>query len=462
MCVVPLLSALPAAAGQAPDNGQLAVRVSWGHTGEAAEARRVSATGANGLEIRSVTPRQFEAGDRLRQGVADTVAGAQDVDGLDLVLGYPQGPRPRAQDVHAHWTELLAASDAATVERLSRDAAFWPGAPALTIRLDQAGTRGFTVTVDQLRGEKAIWIPALDVYLTAGNASVAFADHMRALAPLKGRGTLDRVRTEPEASYEQFASRWTDMGSPAYVNPHQVGPGHIVGLTWDSAIRKFGIDRASGVWNDYGNPDKFRFWFGFGDLSQGVADRWKGQRLQDGLPVMTTTFEEDGVRYEVEQFAYPLNGPPAERRGDIPMVLLQQVTVSELRGSPREIPIAMAHERQLAPYADKTIVTVREGRSVLVRTPATGAVLLAIDGLGDVLLHGTKQGNNRPTRLDATALLTLSPNGRARFVVKLPSPTVSGKDVATLTGIDYAAARQATLKFWSDYVNRGARFTVPE
>ena len=120
------------------------------------------------------------------------------------------------------------------------------------------------------------------------------------------------------------------MGDPSYVNPQPHGPGHIVCLTWDSAIPKFGIDRGAGVWNDYGNPDHFRFWFGFGDINQGIAHTWKGQHLHDGLPVITTVFEQDGVRYTVEQFAYPLDGPPEERRGDIEMVLMQQVRVTNL------------------------------------------------------------------------------------------------------------------------------------
>ena len=50
------------------------------------------------------------------------------------------------------------------------------------------------------------------------------------------------------------------MGDPSYAHPEQKDPGHIVGLTWDSAIAKFGIDRGAGVWNDYGNPDHLRFW----------------------------------------------------------------------------------------------------------------------------------------------------------------------------------------------------------
>ena len=142
------------------------------------------------------------------------------------------------------------------------------------------------------------------------------------------------------------------MGNPAYTNPQPRGPGHIVGLTWDSAIRKFGIDRGAGVWSDEGNPDKVRFWFAFGELGKGVGTTWKSQRLTEGLPVMTTVFEEAGVRYEVEQFAYPLHGPPAERRGDMPMVLLQRLTVTELTGTPRSLPVSMTHRRQLPQYVD--------------------------------------------------------------------------------------------------------------
>ena len=46
---------------------------------------------------------------------------------------------------------------------------------------------------------------------------------------------------------------------------------------------------------------------------------WNPQAA-DGLPVLTTVFERDDVRYDVEQFEYPLDGPPGERRGDVPMV----------------------------------------------------------------------------------------------------------------------------------------------
>ena len=156
------------------------------------------------------------------------------------------------------------------------------------------------------------------------------------------------------------------MGSPAYVHPRQPPPGHIVGVTWDSAIPKFGIDRGAGVWNDYGNPDRFRFWFDFGDLNQELTKTWKGQRLLDGLPVISTTFEKDGVRYEVEQFAYPLDGPPPERRGDIAMVLLQKVKVVNLGPGPKRPSLGMTHRRELAAPDEFTLVAKTQADSLLV------------------------------------------------------------------------------------------------
>ena len=104
----------------------------------------------------------------------------------------------------------------------------------------------------------------------------SFDEHQVQLQPWRGKGILDQVRAEPEATYEQYTARWEDMGSPKYVNPSQPFPGHIVCVTWDSAIPKFGIDRGAGVWSDLGNPDKLRFWYDFGDLTQGSPTPGKG------------------------------------------------------------------------------------------------------------------------------------------------------------------------------------------
>jgi hypothetical protein len=456
-------AALCAAAGQVhAETGTLAVRLSWGHQAPNATSQRIAISGA-GLSVRSVTPQGFEGGDRLEGQIVRATAGGGDADALEVVVEYSDQPPVATQNVHVLWADLVAASDAETARRLLRDPAFHAPAPALTVHLDEAGTRGFTVTIPQLLAEKAVWIPSLDVYVTAGETPVPFVDHLRSLATRKGQRILDRLRVEPEATLAQYTSRWEDMGHPSYSNPQPRGPGHIVGLTWDSAIHKFGIDRGAGVWSDEGNPDKVRFWFAFGEMGKGITSTWKSQRLTDGLPVMVTTFEEDGVRYEVEQFAYPLHGPPSERRGDMPMVLIQQLTVTELRGRARTVPVSMVHRRELPAYFDGTYVSERRGDTVLFRARGRGQVLLGLEGAGEEApWSGTSDYQTRQKRLDATVFVTLPAKGTRRLVVKLPSPAVRDEDVAALAAIDYGKAREATLAFWSDLVARGAQFRVPE
>ncbi|MPY86977.1 MAG: hypothetical protein GEU99_03555 [Luteitalea sp.] len=459
-CAIVLLISIPATA----ETGSLQVRISWGHVASQASPYAVRLiTESPGVEAQDVRPHLLESGEGLQDGAWHTQAGGGDVDGIRFSLLYPSEPVDTIQDLHVLWADLISASDADTARRLARDPAFRPDSPKLTIQMDSDGTRGFTVSVDQLLAEETLWIPSLDVYVAAGDRAVAFAEHLKSLEPLKGKRILDRVRRAPEASYEQYTARWEDMGHPGFTYPEQVGPGHIVGLTWDSAIAKFGIDRAAGVWNDSGNPDHFQFWFAFGDLGRGVADTWKEQRLSDGLPVMTTVFEEDGLRYEVEQFAYPLNGAPAERRGDIPMVLLQKVTVTELRGEARTIPLSMSHRRELPPYLDSTIIVDRQDAAFLFRERGRRSVLFSIEGVsGRPVWSSTHDYQQEQKRIDATLFLDLPARGARDFVVKLPSAVVTADEAAALTAIDYARAREATLQFWSEYVGRGAQFRVPE
>jgi hypothetical protein len=245
------------------------------------------------------------------------------------------------------WRDLIALSDPDTARRLRHDPANRIDPRRVTVRLEGETESGFTVTVEQLLTVRRFWIPSLDIYLDAGPEPVSLSDHLVTLESHRGERILDGVARDPEATYDEYKARWEDMANPAYRHPAQPAPGHIVGVTWDSAIPKFGIDRGAGIWNDYGNPDRFRLWFGFGDLGE-LEGSWKGQRLTDGFPVLVTTVEKDGIRFVVEQFAYPLNGPPPERRGNIHMVLLSKVELTELTGRRQTVSVDLYHRRKLA------------------------------------------------------------------------------------------------------------------
>ena len=466
-----VVHAILAAATLAPDlKEDLKVSLSWGHQAPRSVPQYVRLLAA-GAEIQDVKAHGLEPDDSITDNILTTHTGGGDIDGVEFTLRYTPGQIETIENLHSIWADLIARSDAQTVQQLKQDPAYRPDSRKLTVQLDEAGTKGFSVTVDQMFGSKAFWIPSLGLFLTAGDAPISYADHLRELDAYKGKRILEQVRREPEASYEQYAARWEDMGSPTYQNRHTVRPGHIVGVTWDSALYKFGIDRGAGVWNDYGNPDRFRFWFDFGDLVKGIQESWKGQRLADGLPVITTIIAQEDVRYEVEQYAYPLNGPPDERQGDIPMVLLQKVKATNLQSQDETVSVNMHHRRQFDLADTDEMTCRREGNTFVFEEKTSRRILFTVAGSGlQISSYIMKQDPERPddktkthwTQFDTVLTFGLSADASKEFIVKLPSPMVLPEDRDKLIKLDYDASRGDTLKFWSDYAARGAQFRVPE
>jgi hypothetical protein len=459
-----LLAASVLSAGD--DREEIKVRITWGHTSQETTPFYVQLTGRE-AHVAGIAAVGLESDDRLQDSTCETRSGKGDVDGIEFTLRYASREIKPVEKVQRIWADLLAHSDADTVRRLKQDPAYRPDPRVLTVRMAPDGTKGFSVTVDQLLQTKVFWVPSLDVYITAGDGAPSFAEHQSRLAAYKGKRILDQVQREPEATYERFTSRWEDMGSPAYRHPTQPAPGHIVGLTWDSALYKFGVDRGAGVWNDYGNPDRFRFWFDFGDLSRGIQPYWKGQRLQDGLPVITTTLEREGLRYDVEQFAYPLKGPPHERRGDIPMVLLQKVMVTNLRRDSGSASVTLHHRRQYSAGDTSYVAWRQEGDTILFEENTSHRVLFAVAG-SDLAIASCVTRAEAPQQgkhwRDCEVVLTFRvPKSESKaLVVKLPSPVVEPRDGSSLVKLDYESAREATLKFWTEWLQRGAQFRVPE
>jgi hypothetical protein len=438
---------------------RLRVRLSWGHKSAPGTHFLIGLRTENGA-VEDLVAEGLEDGEAIQTGAFQTHAGGGDVDGAEFTLRFPNKHVTAISNLHTIWSQLLANADADTARRLRLDPGYRPDGRKLTILMDRQGTRGFSVTVDQLLTNKVFWIPDLDVFLSAGQSPLSFPDQQRELAEWSGRRILDRVEREPEASYEQFTRCWEDMGSANYRNPAERPPGHIVCVTWDSAVRKFGIDRGAGVHSDHGNPDHFHFWFDFGELSSELAGSWQGQKLTNGLPVITTRIVKEGVCYEIEQFAYPLEGPPPQRSGDMPMVLLQRVRVSELRGKARSVPVRITHHLELAKDCGDLAVRT-EGAVLICEEAKARGVTLVLEGTGLTLRSSLAAGNKQKRQVLEVAV-SLSARDSREFVIKLPSPLVSCSNRERLLKLDYASARAATLRYWSDYLARGAQFQVPE
>jgi len=461
-CLVLIISSAPRNAAAVE---QVKVRITCGHQSPARTHfyMKPLGSGIEVTELKSVAPKTE---DGARAGAFDTRAGGGDVGTLEFVVQYTPMPVAEIRNLHPIWRDLIAGSDADSARRLRSDPAYRRDPRRLTLEMNPEGTRGFSLTIDQLLANKAFWVPSLDVYVATGEPPVAFEQHQAELKAWSGKRILDQVHAEDEATYAQFVARWEDMGSPSYVHPHQPAPGHIVCLAWDSSLHKFGVDCGAGVWNDYGNPDRFRFSLDFGRLGPELARSWRGQGLSDGLPVVHTTIERDGIRYEIEQFAYPLNGPPSERRGDIPMVLLQKLKLTNLTRGAREVSWRMLHERRLPSGAALKLDSPAAGTFVL-REDGSKPALLCIEAKNGRIELGRTRESKRPEAepshsAELLASLTVPGNATGEVLIKLPSPQVPAAEEPRLLAVGYDTARTATLKFWSDYLAKGAQFRVPE
>lgn len=445
---------------EAQSDGKLKIQISIGNAAVERRPFCLSLVPSNGVKL---DKREMWQG----------TAGAGHVESRTYIIEFPNTAVKPIADMQVIWAYLLAHSDAETVDRLTHDPASRPDSRRVTFEMNSDGTRGFSLTVDQLLHQKSFWIPSLDVYIATGDSPVTFSAARNALAPFAGSRILERIEKEPEASYGEFKSKWEDMGNPGFTNPAQQGPGHIVGLTWDSTIHKFGIDRGAGVWSDYGNSDHFHFWFAFGDLSDGITPYWKRQTLEKGLPVITTEYFRDDVQYEVEQFAYPLNGPAQERKGDLSMVLLQRVRLTDHSGRDRIVPVSMSYEMSLSSQDAPDIIAERTNGRNLLETEADRNVLLAVNSEGaEVAWVGVKEAKwqvpfvldpgQESKRVDTTLSIHLPANATREFSVELPSPAVEATEKQVLANLDFETARRRMLEFWSSYLAQGAQFEVPE
>ena len=450
--------------GEKGKQAQLRVTLSAGHKSPQAAARRLRLSGQQ-LQILGIHGEKLEGDHPLHEGVA-------------VVLHYAERPAPLPQidKLNPIWADLIRLSDADTARRLREDLVYQQDPRRLTVQLDGEATgRQWRRVYGHRRAtaaEQGLLDPGAGLVPGGGRcAAAAGAASARSWRPSKAAASWTRSTPVPRratSSTRPFGKTWAVR---QYRHASQPAPGHVVCLAWDSSLRKFGVDRFAGVWNDYGNQDRFRLSFDFAD-----ARSYKRQRLADGLPVITSVFEKDGVRYEVQQWAYPLDGPPAARRGDMPMTLIQTIRLTNLAGPARTVAFTMTHERRLATEGEPSIEPQGDGRALLCQQGRSHDALLSLEGKAfrwgppRVAADDRSQEPGRGRLLDAGRWCTvqlpvkvdLPARGSAELVVKLASPLVAAKDRTRLLALDAATARAETIKFWSDYLARGMQIEVPE
>lgn len=430
---------------------QLKVRLSWGH--QSAPARPFTLDFlTNHIVVSQVQAVDFEPSDYLEHARCATSAGGGDVDAVTVEVSWPRPIAPR-REVQSIWQYLLEHGTPGQVARLKDDPGLQPDSPVLTVFTEPEGTRGFSIGLEQLERHGAMWLPEHDVFVTLADAPVDFTAH---LASLAGERVLDRVKREPEASLAEWTNQWEDIGNPVWWNkPWETSwlgtRGHLTGtVARHGSLYKFGVDRWAAVRPDHASPHRFRFdplWSG---------SQWTGQRIENGLPVIVTNLERDGQRARIEQFAAPFGEHPSRQRGEIASVFLTKI---QLTGSG-----AVSFGFRLATENTNRHPVLRDlaGRPCVVDRE-TGAVWLMIEADPGLTLEvRASMADDRDPRLEFDCVGQLTAGTAPTVTLKLASPVVSPDSASALASLEFEQARAGVVRYWEDWLARGARFEVPE
>lgn len=429
----------------------LLVRLSWGHRTPAVGSFRFS-FGTQNAVLKEIRPDGLEPEDTLKDGVCESRAGGGDIDALTVGVSWTDSTKPPLKP-HSIWQHLLDHGTPGQVARLKDDPGLTPEAPVLQVITAPDGTRGFSVGLEQLARHRAMWLPEHDVFVSLADAPISFNAHV---ASLQGERELDRIKHAPEATREEWTNKWADFGNPT--RPHHgqetewLGTkGHLTGMVArHGSLYKFGIDRWANVRPDRASPHKFRF-----DLLW-PGCQWRGQRIENGLPIITTHLERDDQRCEVEQFAAPLRDATPARRGEVASVLFTRVRVTG-SGS-RSIGFRLATENTNRHPELREV----EGRKCVVDRE-TGAVWLMVEPEPGITIQARPAGAGAAEpRIEFDCAFELSPGTGRSVLLRLVSPVAPSDAVADLASLGFARARAATVSYWEDWLAKGARFTVPE
>jgi hypothetical protein len=431
--------------------------ISFGHTSKVQTAKHVTLkTTVPGIMIKNVKGKATEANDRM--GLQSFLNyGAGDVDELisEITWQKPSAELLKVFDGAKMWRYLLEHGSSGQVQRLRQDPWNQPDAPLLTVELNQDGTEGFSFSLEQLLEKRAMWLPEQDIFLAIDDNAIPFDKH---LSSLKGERVLHRVMNEPDATLAQFKSIWTDFGNPLlYDVPWQTKyegtTGHLfVTAAAHGSVYKFAVDRWGKVRPDFASPHKFRMdpvWPG---------SRWTSQRIENGLPVIITSLENNGQFCEMEQFASPLEAlDAAATGGSIPSVLFSRVRISGKPG-PMDFMIDFTNE-----VNDGSIRLKQSDGTWTVVQKETGNVLMLLESenkLSVRMKEADSAGNGKEIVLSITGEIT---SGQvSEIVVKMPSPAIALSQLSKLKALNFLTAKHNVVSYWERWLADGARFEVPE
>jgi hypothetical protein len=270
----------------------------------------------------------------------------------------------------------------------------------------------------------------------------------------------ERIRREPEQTIERARKEIPALDA---VQREWGGPLYMP-LAADSSWQKFAFELGGNIYlskdglkakpdekqrmNWPGDRLTWRIFTG-AEASKPIDQTPTLKPAQGFLPIAEQRWTKDNFAWSEEAFATPLRGPLSPQdpghSEKTPAALLLRVTVENQSQLHRNAVFWMA------PDSDGPLRV--SGHRVF-----SGEVLRAtLDGFGELTrLPNTEQ---LAVRLSSD----LAPGEKHSFVFKLPALTdLSSEEVDQLDALDYDSQKDRVTKYWSELIEKGARFSVPE
>jgi len=329
-------------------------------------------------------------------------------------------------------------------------------------RKDSTGEkdRSFSFAVDDLRNGSIV-VPDLQALVvdlsSSANRDSQKQDKLR---------VRQRIPREPEQTFER-ASReippldpWeTERGDRVYLP-----------LAPDSNWQKFAFEYGGNVFVSkkgikakgrelerlQWEGDRITWRIGTGATPYYRDDHQVTVRKLDGyLPVVTQTWEREGIRYSEEAYATLLGGElspeNSARNEETPAILMVKLSAKNESGAPAAGHVWLSVDAAGTPALD--------GRSV----KGNGKLVAYLgDTTGDEVSLATIPNGGAAAK-GIHVSFELAAAGEHSVVIKLSCVSdIGDSEIAALDHLDYAAERARIVAYWKQIVSNASRFTVPE
>lgn len=307
---------------------------------------------------------------------------------------------------------------------------------------------GFSFYVEDALGEEPVYARDLGVIISRADREISLAlydeewrrNHMPTL--------YERIESLPEQTWEDAWANMPPKRSRMYFvigceGARQKFRVHPNGDVWicENFIRRVpGKDTPRLGWEGHA----LNFSFGFPAVEPG----WR-MILEDYLPIIQTSWVDDGVCYEQEAFADWLFGDMLVERmaGDDPVVAMLKVTLTNQSSVAKKVKLQIAaREDDRAP--EKLIA-----RDKLVYTE-NGVLRLLWDSNGTGYLSDSTEGLAYIVDLDAGQTHSL--------FIKIPHIVLSTPEELTrLAELDHQTERIRVAQFWRERTAQGTQIVTP-